>query len=278
MSRDDINGRASSDRPVIDWDERARFLTEDTPWESLDTEGVREKLMLKAVIDLEDTDGFKNRLVDHNEWNLIRGRLSGCKRLLDFGCGTGRFASRVAGMGIEYTGIDTSLEMLRLARRLNGSLENRIIHFDGLNIPFPEGHFDVCLSDGVLQYIIKSPGIDKVLAEVRRVLGPGGRLILIEQASLAEQASGSVRQDATELEYTEAVSRVFRIKSVGRIRSCKALALTRYVLCAAKYFPWLFSLALNSLAEMEARRVRNADDAFFSSIDYYDILIDAFAE
>lgn len=68
--------------------------------------------MLQAVIDPNDCRGFKNQLIDHIHWISLQKFLIESKRLLDFGCGTGRFAARIRNLQIEYIGIDSSSGMI----------------------------------------------------------------------------------------------------------------------------------------------------------------------
>lgn len=240
----------------------------------------KTRLILQTVINPRDREGFKNRLIDHCNWILIKDKISNAKRLLDFGCGSGRLASRVVGMGIDYTGIDASSYMINLARELNAPSVYNFVHFDNINIPFPDGSFDTCLSNGVLQYLIKGPDIHRILSEIHRVVTPGGHFIAQEQASLTDGASRSVRlastdQSPTEFDYIDRLSKYFHIKSVRRVQSCRPSRLLKMSFKIARYLPWAFSLALNYLAKMEIERARKADDAYFSSIEYYDVLIEA---
>lgn len=88
--------------------------------------------ILQAVIDPADSQGFKNRLIDRVQWRLLQPKLENTKSLLDFGCGTGRFASRIGDMGIEYAGIDTSENMIRIAKKINQSSDFQFADFNGL--------------------------------------------------------------------------------------------------------------------------------------------------
>src|ERR1700737_3616962 len=79
---------------------------------------------LRAVIDPNDSQGFKNQLIDQIQWSLLRRKLAGSKRILDFGCGTGRFAFRIHRfIGAAYAGIDRSTTMIRVAKE-NHQSEN----------------------------------------------------------------------------------------------------------------------------------------------------------
>jgi SAM-dependent methyltransferase len=77
------------------------------------------------------------------------------KRVLDIGCGSGRYAVALAERGADVLGIDLSPAMLALAReraRVRGVSEHCRFHdaeFDGFR---PDGQFDVVLMIGVLEY------------------------------------------------------------------------------------------------------------------------------
>lgn len=100
--------------------------------------------------------------------------------LLDIGTGTGRilqlFAPRI-GFGL---GIDTSREMLSVARANldRTSLRNcQVRHGDMYHLPLPDGSFDAATLHNVLHFA-DDPGA--ALAEAARVLRPGGRLAVVD--------------------------------------------------------------------------------------------------
>ena len=99
--------------------------------------------------------------------------------VLDLGSGGGLdvllSARRVAPGGIAY-GLDASPEMLTLARAnaAKGGVTNaRFLHGHIEDIPLPDGHVDVVISNCVISLSADKP---RVLAEAFRVLRPGGRL------------------------------------------------------------------------------------------------------
>jgi ubiquinone/menaquinone biosynthesis C-methylase UbiE len=130
-------------------------------------------------------------------WLMSFGRLSALRRetlritelkpgeaLLDVGCGTGsltRMAASELGEGSRVAGIDASPEMIEIARkkavRNAPGIEFSLAPIEKL--PFADGEFDVVLSSFMLHHLpddLKAQG----LAEVRRVLKPGGRLIVVD--------------------------------------------------------------------------------------------------
>jgi len=96
------------------------------------------------------------------------------ERLLDFGCGKGEFLSRVKGVTERY-GCDLDPHMIEIAKHV---MPNGVFFTVGLDgkIPFPDGWFDVVTLLSVLEHV---PDERAVLAEVQRVLRPGGCLIVL---------------------------------------------------------------------------------------------------
>ena len=100
-------------------------------------------------------------------------------RILDVGCGTGSLAVLLAQAGHEVTGIDTSAQMLALARAKAATAGVRVdvARADAAAPPFPPASVDVVLCRHVLWAL---PDRDAVLASWARLLRPGGRLVLVE--------------------------------------------------------------------------------------------------
>src|SRR5260370_11411943 len=100
------------------------------------------------------------------------------KRVLDVGCGNGYVLSRYARCGAAAYGIDLTETALTLSRRrfeLNG-LQGEFRSTDGDTIPYPDSHFDIVCAMGVLHHV-EDP--QPMIAEMRRVLKPGGTCILM---------------------------------------------------------------------------------------------------
>lgn len=96
-------------------------------------------------------------------------------RVLDACCGTGDLAIAAAEAGGTVTGLDFSEPMLARAREKNPDLE--WVSGDALALPFPNGSFDVAtIGFGVRNL----DDLERGLAELRRVLKPGGRLAILE--------------------------------------------------------------------------------------------------
>ncbi len=100
------------------------------------------------------------------------------ERVLDIGSGPGFLAAEMAaevGPGGRVHGIDPSESMLAGARRRGAPVEYGT--GDALALPFPDEHFDVAVSTQVYEYV---EDIAAALAEARRVLRPGGRLLVLD--------------------------------------------------------------------------------------------------
>ncbi|MGP3918808.1 methyltransferase domain-containing protein [Nonomuraea sp. 10N515B] len=96
------------------------------------------------------------------------------RRVLDAGCGSGPLSAALRDRGAVVTGIDSSAGMLARARRRLG--DDAALHVVDVRdpLPFADGAFDDVVASLVLHYL---EDWGPTLAEMRRVLRPGGRLI-----------------------------------------------------------------------------------------------------
>ena len=104
-------------------------------------------------------------------------------RLLDVGTGTGRMAELFEPLAAAVVALDSSPEMLRLARaRLQHLAPGRVelAHGDFAALPFATASFDTVLFHQVLHYA-QAPEL--VLAEAARVTRPGGRIAIVDFAA-----------------------------------------------------------------------------------------------
>lgn len=99
------------------------------------------------------------------------------EKALDAGCGTGIYTIELARMGARAAGIDNSLDMLLAAEAKAGKegLKIDLLAADAGALPFREGSFDIAFSVGMLCFI---EDMDKALSEMKRVLRPGGRVVI----------------------------------------------------------------------------------------------------
>ena len=97
------------------------------------------------------------------------------RQVLDVGCGSGPLFASLRDRGAIVTGTDSSAGMLELARKRLGP--DAVLHLADLRdpLPLPDGAFDDVVASLVLHYL---EDWTAPLAELRRVLKPGGRLIM----------------------------------------------------------------------------------------------------
>lgn len=98
--------------------------------------------------------------------------------VLDVGCGQGIDVCEYALAGATVTGIDLTPRHVELARQHLDELglEGTIVEGDAEALPFPDSTFDRVSSNGVLHH---TPDLPRALAEIHRVLRPGGRATVI---------------------------------------------------------------------------------------------------
>jgi SAM-dependent methyltransferase len=115
---------------------------------------------------------------------IVRPWLEGAAlgRVLDLGCGTGALVPRLGRWKAEvsaYVGLDPSAAMLRLARANEGDASWPVAFAAGAAeaLPFADLRFDTVVSASSLHYW---DGAGRGLAEARRVLRRGGRLVLLD--------------------------------------------------------------------------------------------------
>jgi SAM-dependent methyltransferase len=103
------------------------------------------------------------------------GRVGG-RRVLDLGCGKGRFAAPLAAAGAEVIGLDRSAAML--AGVGAGAAGFDRVRGSARRLPFAGALFDAAIAVEVFEHLA---AIDEVLLEVRRVLRPGGILAIVDK-------------------------------------------------------------------------------------------------
>ena len=113
------------------------------------------------------------------------------QRVLEVGGGEGELAERIHDeLGAEVIGIDQSERMVEIQR--SRGIDARV--GDVQELPFADGDFDVAVAAWMLYHV---PDLDRGLAELARVLKPGGRFVAVTNSAdhlrelweLADQAS-----------------------------------------------------------------------------------------
>lgn len=107
------------------------------------------------------------------------------RSVLDVACGTGDMCLLLAKQGAAVTGVDLSEEMLAIARKKVASAKFQFSTFnfqisDAERLPFPDASFDaVTCAFGVRNFV----HLERGLAEMLRVLKPGGTMAILEMAT-----------------------------------------------------------------------------------------------
>jgi len=89
-------------------------------------------------------------------------------KMLDFGCGSKPYQSLFTNIS-EYIGVDYAGE------GHSHENENIDVYYDGKKLPFPDNSFNSIFSSEVLEHIFNP---DEILAELNRVLVPGGKILI----------------------------------------------------------------------------------------------------
>ena len=97
-------------------------------------------------------------------------------KVLDVGCGNGRFYPVLKDRQIEYTGIDNSEGLLAEARKLHP--QANFVLADATALPFPDKSFDIAYSFAAIHHIPSRALRNKFVSEIARVLHPGNTLII----------------------------------------------------------------------------------------------------
>jgi SAM-dependent methyltransferase len=111
-----------------------------------------------------------HRMIDALELELVRRHGAGGD-ILEAGCGTGLLLKEAGAIGRSAVGVDLSRGMLGQARARG----LRVLQAGITSIPLPSAAFDLVYSMKVLAHV---PPIEAALAELARLVRPGGHLLL----------------------------------------------------------------------------------------------------
>src|SRR4051812_9992454 len=146
------------------------------------TPGVLEEGQVRAMFDrIAGIYDLLNSVMTvglHHRWRARAADLAAIgpgSRVLDVATGTGDLAIELASRGAEVVGSDFSDEMLAVARRKAPSL--RFEHGNALGLPYGDGEFDAAtVGFGARNFA----DLERGLAEMARVVRPGGRVVVLE--------------------------------------------------------------------------------------------------
>jgi SAM-dependent methyltransferase len=145
---------------------------------------------------------------------LLEAEMKPGERVLDFGCGAGRFLEVIRAAGGKAVGVEIAQAAAERARANVPGADVRLVGEDG-SLPLGHGEVDLVWCSEVLEHI---PDAEHALLEARRVLRRGGRLLLTVPFHGRVQAAliGLTRFDAHFDPQGQHV-RFFTARSLGRI-------------------------------------------------------------
>ncbi len=139
--------------------------------------------LLNVLISLGMDRGWRRRAVD----DLLAGRP---RVVVDVGAGTGDLAIEILRRGqrqVRVVGLDFAGAMLRVGRRriraLPGGARAHCVQGDALRMPLADGSADAVVSAFVLRNL---DGLPEAFAAMRRLLRPGGRVIILEMTPMRQ--------------------------------------------------------------------------------------------
>lgn len=110
-------------------------------------------------------------------WLVERGVVPGA-RVLDAGCGTGRYAIELGRRGYVVEGVDRSPELVDVARQSAIHQSSSVSFHVGDLLALPDHGYDAILCRGVLNDVVDTDSREAVFSAFARALRPGGVLIL----------------------------------------------------------------------------------------------------
>ncbi|KKN88908.1 hypothetical protein LCGC14_0245150 [marine sediment metagenome] len=122
--------------------------------------------------------------VKDQQWEVFKDAILGiCPpsigRVLDFGCGVGRFAEALMERADSYVGADINEGAFKFAPELEGT---SYVALPDDRIPFDDGEFDSVVAITVIQHIVEPEQFKIWSSELSRVVKPGGMFLIIDDA------------------------------------------------------------------------------------------------
>ena len=100
-------------------------------------------------------------------------------KVIEVGCGTGRFSKYMADNGYDVTGTDPSPDMVALSKQKYGNTDNLLfLEAWGDSLPYPDNSFDFAFTIRVLNQTSSREDALKIVTEMTRVVKGGGYLLV----------------------------------------------------------------------------------------------------
>lgn len=97
------------------------------------------------------------------------------KRILDLGCGTGRFSVQLANLGINVVAADPSFTMLKQVELKDVTHKINLVNANGYTLPFKDNSFDACVCVNVINHVIN---YEDIIREINRILSDDGFMVM----------------------------------------------------------------------------------------------------
>src|SRR4030043_722081 len=123
----------------------------------------------------EDFSKTRQSIWPETQFLLDKYSVAG-EKILDLGCGNGRYFEYFKNKNLNYFGTDISEKLIEIAKKKYPGVNFQAA--DGLSLPFSDNFFDKLLSIAVLHHIPSKELRIHFLKEAKRILKPGGILIL----------------------------------------------------------------------------------------------------
>lgn len=192
----------------------------------------------------KETSGIWLKPSEESYYIAQRWKEAGRKDILDFGCGLGRHSIYFAKQGFRVSAFDLSVEgtdhLRQWARQEQVTVDVTVA--DMLHLPYPEDSFDGIFAYHVISHT-DTEGMKQILAEITRVLRPGGEiyLTLCSKETWSYKESGYPRLDENTVVKTEEGPEN-----------------------GIPHFYVTLEDILNLFGEFEIERIRHTDDCFFA--------------
>jgi ubiquinone/menaquinone biosynthesis C-methylase UbiE len=118
--------------------------------------------------------------------------------VLDFGCGPGFYTIPFAKIAREVVAVDIQSKMLGKVSKYaqKNGVKVKALQSDGQSIPLPDDYFDLIFLSGVYHELAEKK---KVLTELKRLLKPGGRIVIRERTETGHITLGPPAVDTKEV-------------------------------------------------------------------------------
>ena len=181
--------------------------------------------------------------------------LTGEERALDVGTGAGAIAIGLAPLVREVVGIDIVPELLGEARK-RAPANVSFIEGDAYALPFPSDSFDLVATARTL-HPVQRPEL--VLAELRRVLGPGGTMLVVDQLAPGDPLA-AIELNRFERARDESTTRILADVDLRGLFDSNGLTLRRFesVAIERELEPYLDLAGCQGSAREQARALAPA--------------------